>query len=398
MIIAHSQFYTSKQIASLLINCIELENVNIVLDLGAGDGSLTCAAYKTWTTAKIITADIDANNCTALLNKGFNAKHIDCLLPRLNEFLNIDFGTVDVCVCNPPYESIEHTAFIESLLEKANLYINRREKKTTTDLVFLAYNLLFLRPGGVLGIIVPYSIMAGRKFSKIRESLMDNYYLERVVELPECSFSYTEAKTGILIIRKEPKGSRKTNICTVKKDFELSNYMTPPKEQLIERLDYSFYNWRRFQKTRENTLHNEMINEIAIIRGRYTHEELKRKMHPFFHTTYFDKDNIDWTYEYDSSEKSVISRGAFLIARVGKRCVGKVKYIETGHIQISDCIYAIQVPQEYVLDFMDLFGSKEYYDFIQNNIRGVCSLYLCKCDLKAFLSQKLHEFRSKKLR
>ena len=310
------------------------------------------------------------------------------LLPKLNKKLNLDYGTVDLCVCNPPYELIEHTEFIGSLLKKANLNINRKEKNTTTDLVFLAYNLLFLKPGGVLGIIVPYSIIAGRKYSKLRESLVNNYFLERVIELPECSFSYTEAKTGIMIIRKEPNRNRKTNICTANKDFELSDSLTPTKEQLFERVDYSFYNWKKTQKTKEN-----QDSGIKIVRGRYTHEELKQKAHPFFHTTYFKRDDVNWTYEYDPMEKSVIGEGAFLIARVGKRCVGKVKFIETGHIQISDCIFAIQVPKEYVREFKNLFSSKEYYDFIKNNTRGVCSMYLCKCDLEAFLSQKLCEFK-----
>ena len=388
MKISHSQFYTSEPISTLLIKCIESEKVNIILDLGAGGGSLTCAASKYWTTSEIITADIDANNCKVLLEKGFRTYHVDCLLPKLNKKINLDFGTVDLCVCNPPYEQIEYTEFIGSLLKKANLNINRKEKNTTTDLVFLAYNLLFLKPGGVLGIIVPYSIIAGKYYSKLRESLVNNYFLEKVIELPESCFSYTEAKTGIMIIRKEPNKNRKTNLFTVNKDFELSDSLTPTKEQLLERIDYSFYNWKKNQKTKEN-----LASGIKIVRGRYTHDELKQKAHPFFHTTYFKRDDVNWTYEYSPMEKSVIGEGAFLIARVGKRCVGKVKFIETGHIQISDCIFAIQVPKEHVSEFKELFCSKEYYDFIKNNTRGVCSMYLCKCDLEAFLFQKLCEFK-----
>lgn len=230
MTISHSQFYTSKQIALLLIKCIELDRVNVILDLGAGNGSLTCAACNSWPNAKIVTADIDADNCNTLSDKGFYVKHVDCLLPNLNKKLNVCYESVDVCVCNPPYSMVEYTQFFESLLNRANLRINRRGKNISTDLVFLAYNLLFLRPHGVLAIIVPYSIIVGKNFSKLRECLMHNYYLERVVELPERCFSYTEAKTGILIIRKESPMDRKTQINTVEKDFNILDSLTPTRK------------------------------------------------------------------------------------------------------------------------------------------------------------------------
>lgn len=391
MTISHSQFYTTNPIASLLIKCIESANVNCVLDLGAGAGSLSNAAHKVWKNAKIITADIDEFNCNILSRSGYYSNKVDCLLPGLNKQINIHYGTIDVCVCNPPYESVEYSKHLNSLLKKTKLSIGKKEKNTTTDLIFLAYNLLFLKPQGVLGIIVPYSIMAGKRFSKLRKSLMDNYYLEKVVELPERSFSYTEAKTGILIIRKEDNRNRNTKIYTVKKGFELSDFLTPTKEQLVERLDYSFYNWEKTRGKKENAANGE----IKIFRGRYTHKDLKQKAHPYFHTTFFNRDDIDWTYKYDSTEKSVVDKGVFLIARVGKRCVGRVRYIETGRIQISDCIYAIKIPQEYVEDFKVFFNSREYSDFVKNNIRGVCSLYLCKSDLEDFLYQKLCDFRNK---
>ncbi len=82
-----------------------------------------------------------------------------------------------------------------------------------------------------------------------------------------------------------------------------------------------------------------------------------------------------------------------MIARVGKRCVGKVKYIEEGHIQVSDCIYGVSVPKDYIEQFKSFFHSQEYWDFIKIASRGVCSLYLCKGDLEMMLLRKLDEFK-----
>ena len=89
----------------------------------------------------------------------------------------------------------------------------------------------------------------------------------------------------------------------------------------------------------------------------------------------------------------VIEQGCFLVARVGKRCVGKVKYIEDGHIQISDCVYGVMVPNVFIDHFKAFFQSQEYSDFIKIASRGVCSLYLCKGDLEYILLKKLCDFK-----
>lgn len=389
MIVSHSQYYTSEEIASLLVKSISVDEVRTILDLGAGDGALTRAAKKKWQGSILYVADIDDDNCQRLKEQGFETRHVDCNVSGLDKLLGIEYSSIDVGVCNPPYETIENNQFKIELLERAKLRMGRNEKFSTSDLAFLAYNLLFLKPHGVLGIIVPYSIVTGKNYSELRQSLLDNYYVERAVELPEKCFSYTEAKTGILIIRKEKSEGRKTKLYSVKDNCKLSEPLIVSSSQLALRLDYSYHLWKRSQskkKCRNN-------NEITIMRGRYTHDDLKLKGMPYFHTTSYNKDDIDWHYQYKYTEKSIVVQGCFLIARVGKRCVGKVKYIEEGHIQVSDCIYGVSVPNNYIEQFKSFFHSQEYWDFIKIASRGVCSLYLCKGDLEMMLLRKLDEFK-----
>ena len=389
MTISHSQYYTSDKIASLLVKCISMGEVNTVIDLGAGDGALTRAARKKWGNATFHVADIDAVNCQRLDEQGFAARNADCNTVGLDAILEVSYDSIDVGVCNPPYETIENNEFIKVLLERAKLQMNRKESYSTSDLVFLAYNLLFLKPQGALGIIVPYSIMTGRNYASLRQSLLENYFVERAIELPEKSFSYTEAKTGILIIRKEKSIGRKTKLNTVNDFFRLSASIMVSPAQLTHRLDYSYHQWR---KSHRNVKYIN-TNEITIVRGRCSYDELKKKGKPFFHTTCYGMADIDWFYQYDAADKSIVKSGCFLIARVGKRCVGRVKYIEEGHIEVSDCIYGVSVPNEYIEQFKLFFQSKEYTDFIKIESRGICSLYLCKCDLEAMLLKKLCEFR-----
>ena len=389
MIVSHSQYYTSEEIASLLVNSISVAEVRTVLDMGAGDGALTRAAKKKWEDSIFYVTDIDDDNCQRLKEQGFETRNVDCNVSKLDKLLGIAYSSIDIGVCNPPYETIDNNQFIKELMERAKLRMNRKEKFSTSDLVFLTYNLLFLKPHGVLGIIVPYSVMTGRNYCELRQSLLDNYYVERAIELPENSFSYTEAKTGMLIIRKEKSEGRKTKLNTVIDNFKLSEPLIVSSSQLALRFDYSYHLWNRTQ-SKKKCWNN---NEITITRGRYTHDDLKLKGMPFFHTTCYNKNDIDWHYPYNVSEKSVVGQGCFLIARVGKRCVGKVKYIEDGHIQVSDCIYGVSVPKDYIEQYKSFFHSQEYWDFIKIASRGVCSLYLCKGDLEMILLRKLDEFK-----
>ena len=390
--IQHSQYFTSDVIASLLIRCISQNNVNTILDLGAGEGILIKTALKKWRKAKVKVADIDENNHWCLISHGFDSKNVDCIKPNLAEKLGISYESVDVGVCNPPYETIENNEFVKELLSMAKLQVNRKDCYSTSDLVFLAYNLLFLKPHGVLGIIIPYSLMTGRNYSILRQSLLDAYFVERVIELPEKSFSYTEAKTGILIIRKENSNGRKTKLNTVTDEFKLSDSLYVSPLQLAFRMDYSYHLWRKAQNGK-NVKYN---NDITIVRGRHTHDELKKKGLPFFHSTCFNRIDMDLHYKYDKSEKGIVSQGCFLIVRVGKRCVGRVKYLEEGHIQISDCIYGLKVPEDYIDDFKRFFQSEEYSKFVKIVSRGVCSLYLCKGDLENILARKLCEFKKER--
>lgn len=387
--IKHSQYYTSDEIASLMVRCMSKKDVGLVLDLGAGNGALTNSARKKWEDAIYIVADIDESNCNCLSEQGFNSKNIDCNTPDLDKKLGISYNSVDIGICNPPYETLESNVFIEQLIDRAQIEMNRKEKFASSDILFLAYNLLFLKPKGMLGIIVPYSIMTGRNYSHLRESLIKNYYIERVIELPEKSFSYTEAKTGILFIRKENNNGRKTKLNAVIENYRLSESIMVPSSQLAQRMDYSYHKWKK----RQNKEEIKNNGEISIIRGRLSHDELKKKGLPYFHTTCFNKSGINWHYHYDAKEKCIMEQNCFLIARVGKRCIGKVHFLEEGLIQISDCIYGVLVPKEYIEHFKLFFCSQEYFDFIKIASRGVCSLYLCKGDLETILLKKLEDFK-----
>lgn len=393
MKVSHSQYYTSKEIASLMINIIDKESPHRILDLGAGNGSLIGAAAAKWKDSDYIVVDIDIKNCEILNSYKYKTSNISCLIPNLDKATNIAYNSIDVAVCNPPYEHIENASYIQEILELARLSDVIVEGKMTSDIVFLAYNLLFLNANGVLGIIVPYSIMTGRLYNRLRQKLIENYYIERIIELPERSFSYTEAKTGMLIIHKDCSERKPTKLNTVVDGYKLSQSLEVPDKLLIDRMDYTYNNWLLSRKISNN---QNDCNLIKIFRGRFTHHELKKMNVPYFHTTCYTKKDIDYNYVYNCKH-SIASAGTFLVARVGKRCIGNVLYVESGNIIISDCIYGIVVPQAYVEKFKSYFRSDEYKEYMKIISRGVCSLYLCKGDIERMILNKLHSFQKEEI-
>ncbi|MCH3993421.1 MAG: SAM-dependent methyltransferase [Prevotella sp.] len=384
--ILHSQFYTPTVISEILVNHIYYENPKLILDLGAGNGSLVHNAAKKWKEAECIAVDIDSKNCD-ILKKEFRYKvlNLDCLAKNIFRKLRIKANSVDVAVCNPPYISINNNDDYVKLLHKAKLNNLRIKNRVSSDVVFLAINLILLKPGGVLGIIVPYSIIAGKKFKGFRKSLLTNYYLENIFELPEKSFSYTEAKTGILIIRKEVPQNRKTKVSLVEHN-QIQDTIYVVKENLIERMDYRYNKWisKRGSFTSDD-------HQVDIRRGKFSYRALKDLGVPYFHTTSF-KDHInEFPYNYENLN-GVACENTFLLARVGKRCVGKVLYIKSGRVLISDCIYDIRIPNRYVGFFLAYFDSDEYKEWVSVYAHGICSMVICKSDLEILINKKIDDF------
>ena len=64
--------------------------------------------------------------------------------------MNLKVNSVDVAICNPPYLRIKNTPQTMLLLRETGFVNSLRLKRLTSDIVFLAQNLLLLKAGGEL--------------------------------------------------------------------------------------------------------------------------------------------------------------------------------------------------------------------------------------------------------
>lgn len=382
-----SQYYTTPAISALLVNLVNLNSVESVLDLGAGEGALVNEVYKVLGKGATYTVvDIDKNNCLKLKeNNVYNVYNADCTSSNLPHCINCNYGTIDLAVCNPPYGILENNTFYTKLLDDTHLGYYGGCKFISSDLVFLAYNLLFLRENGILAIILPNGALSGERYKKFREGLFSYYTVDRIVELPEKAFDYTEAKTGVfIIIKTQPHKSLIQLNCY--SNGQLGGSIYKVSNLLFSRIDFR----ERFPLSNQVGLMRDY--KIEIRRGKFTHKYLKNTKLPYFHTTHFKSSNGKFNAYYDDN-KSVASKNSFLMARVGKRCVGNVLLVKEGVIRYSDCVYNILVPREYVRRFVTFFKSSEYKEWIKDVAHGICSYVITKGDLEDLLFKKIDDFK-----
>ena len=387
MRISLSQYYTTPEVSNLLASLIDFTNVECILDLGAGEGALVNELYKELKNkASYVVADIDKNNCLKLKdNKDYKVYNIDCTSQNLSQRLHCKYGTIDLAVCNPPYGILDNTVFYTKLLDNMHLGYYGGCKSISTDLIFLAYNLLFLRENGVLAIILPNGALSGERYKKFREGLFSYYTVDQIVELPEKSFDYTEAKTGIFVIRKKrPENSL----------IQLKRYINGRLSEPTFKVSSLLYNRIDLRENYPLAKRTDIKGKpkMEVRRGRFTHMYLKESKSQYFHTTHFKKSNGCFRGEYDD-KIGVASKNSFLMARVGKRCVGNILLVKEGNIRYSDCVYNIIVPKEYICCFVSYFESSEYKEWVKDVAHGICSFVLTKGDVEEMLLRKIDEFR-----
>ena len=106
------RYYTNGLVGRTLVREMNLENPNLVVDLGTGDGSLSAEAAQIWTSARFVTVDIDdgisETNNDRLKNTRSNHYTFDVLNSQLHNHIGLDLGSADGAVCNPPYLSLIH--------------------------------------------------------------------------------------------------------------------------------------------------------------------------------------------------------------------------------------------------------------------------------------------------
>ena len=215
------EFYTPQEVSELLaeITIVDKKNVNKVYDPACGSGSLLLKFAKV----------LGKEN----VRQGFFGQEINLTtynLCRINMFLhdinynhfNIAHGDTltdpkhwddepfDAIVSNPPY-SIQWEGDANPLLINDPRFspAGVLAPKSKADLAFTMHMLSWLSTSGTAAIVeFPGVLYRGGAEQKIRKYLIDNNYIDCVIQLPPDLFFGTTIGTCIIVLKKSKKDNK----------------------------------------------------------------------------------------------------------------------------------------------------------------------------------------------
>ncbi|MCQ2116662.1 MAG: type I restriction-modification system subunit M [Bacteroidales bacterium] len=230
------EFFTPQEVSELLtrLATVGKTSVNKVYDPACGSGSLLLKA------AKILGKDN--------IRQGFFGQEINLTtynLCRINMFLHdIDYDKFDIAcedtllspqhwddepfeviVSNPPYSikwkgDDDITLINDPRFAPAGVLA----PKSKADLAFIMHSLSWLASNGTAAIVCfPGVMYRGGAEKKIRQYLIDNNYVDCIIQLPDNLFFGTSIATCIMVLRKAKKDNSTLFIDATKECVKVTN-------------------------------------------------------------------------------------------------------------------------------------------------------------------------------
>ena len=244
------EFFTPADVSELLtrLGTVGKKEINKVYDPACGSGSLLLKAEK------VLGRDAVRN--------GFFGQEINITtynLCRINMFLHdIEFDKFDIAcedtltnpqhwddepfeliVSNPPY-SIKWAGDENPLLINDPRFAPAGvlAPKSKADLAFIMHSLAWLATNGTAAIVCfPGVMYRGGSEKKIRQYLIDNNYVDCVIQLPDNLFFGTSIATCIMVLKKAKKDSCTLFIDATKECVKVTNSNKLTDENIRHILD-----------------------------------------------------------------------------------------------------------------------------------------------------------------
>lgn len=151
-------------------------------------------------------------NLAPLLGASFRRAVADALLPlgAPSHPPWLRRGGFDYVLTNPPFGvTVEGERLGEVGLRLADARLAGDLPRIGSELLFIERSLELLAPGGILGIVLPNSVISNRSSASAREILDEEGALVAVVSLPPETFATTgtHVATSVLFFRRRPRAS-----------------------------------------------------------------------------------------------------------------------------------------------------------------------------------------------
>ena len=256
------EFYTPRQVARLIVECLRPETGMSIYDPACGSGGMLLEAVRF-----IERHDMPSSAGSPLALYGQEMNLNTWAICQMNLFLHgIDeaqvvrgdtlrqpkhlrrrrLRTFDRVLANPPF-SLKNWGYEEWCAGDAfgrDRYGCPPPKYG--DLAFVQHMLASLAPAGMLGVVVPHGILyRGGAEKVIRRGLVEDDLIEAVISLAPNLFYGTGITAGVLIINRRKRKSRRGKVLFVHGDGELTEGKNQNllSDANVERLANAFHNF-----------------------------------------------------------------------------------------------------------------------------------------------------------
>lgn len=208
-------YLTPDDIVKMMVEFVSPTPEQLVYDLACGSGTFLVETLKYRRTARKLAQNIvwgtDKNPRMLLLaelNMGhfseitFHRRVTDALFPETgNEYQWPAANSFDVIFTNPPFGvTLDNTSFdlrgFHTCRTKEGYLTNRQQ----SEIVFIEQSLNYLKPGGVLAIVLPKSVVTNSTFQTARKALDKHGYIYAAVILPPETFATTGTQASTIVI------------------------------------------------------------------------------------------------------------------------------------------------------------------------------------------------------
>lgn len=306
------QFFTPLPIVNFIINSLpEFPNSNSikVLDYACGAGHFLTEFVKKYPQAKAYGIEKSQTlsqvaKIATIINGSKDAKivfkdSLSVLNTHEVRFQGFDNESFDCIIANPPY-SVK--GFLNTITqhdrEQFDLakYVEEKaiETNNSIECFFIERTKHFLRSNGLVGIVLPSSILSnGNLYIKTRELLLANFNILAIVNLNSRTFGSTGTNTIVLFAQrvknKNSHGLLETFIA--KKDY--TQYTTYQAiDNYIKKQGYDDFCYRAFMQ--EDELYEELENNeiFAEYKRSFKPSPIKKSLIAewFENSSYFDAD------------------------------------------------------------------------------------------------------------
>lgn len=382
------QFFTPQKYSQIMIENLNIDTPKKILDLSMGEGSLLIEAMKVWENSEFIGNDIDINCCDNI--KRDYIDKIVCFNENIFKQIAIEkivksTGKVDLCLANPPFHLTPQDEDTKRILEKYDLNVYNKSEFIPAEVIFILQCLDALDNEGTLSIILPDGFFVNTYLQRFRNFLLNNYKIEKVIELPSNIFKKTDAKTHILILKNMFDLNEKIKL----ESIENNKKILIDKKEAVYRMDYSYYSVLENYNNKSIMISDKKLGtEFLRGKSKYLLKDINDEY--ILHTTNFSKTKI-FNNKLESPEillpysDKIAIAGDIVLARVGTYCLGKVGMVENGYFIITDCIFIIRVKDIEIRNkIYNLLISIEGQRWIKAISKGVSAKHITLEDIKKF--------------